>query len=759
VLTAAVAAAALAGLAASASAVDARAGRVAFAGTAADGTTQVFSVRPDASGPLQLTKTAKVDNLDPAWSPDGTRVAFATDERGGYDIGVMNADGGDRKVLPDAAPAGQSGPADDRQPAWSPDGKALALVREVDGPLRELVVMGADGSAPTVVTSADDLDRPSWSPDGKLIAYSARAVVSDRLTHHVFAVAPTPDASPTDLTAKDAGDDLDPTWSPDGTRIGLVQNGDLAVLPAGGGQPGVIAQTPLVESHPSWYPDGATMVAEVSPPPAPPALGPITAALAGPTLVNVDASGVETNLVAGATPDVQILPPLPSLTQLLPAQAQAGSGGLTLRVVGAAFVKGLSTVRWNKTALATTFVSATQLDAQVPAADLAAAGTASVDVATTVAGEPLPVLTAALTFTITPAVTPPPGGGGGGGGGASGGGGGTSGGGGGGVPVPPVAGAGGSAAPTITAILPKAPLPGDLVTLTGDFGGRPTDVIVGGQRAVIVSASGTRVSVLVPGLPPGPADVTLIVGGRRVAAPTPLAIRAAPNQPPVPNLVSFPAPRGLGFVFDATLSLDPEGLGGPAQGLTEQALAAGLRSVLWHFGDGGSSTRPVVTHVYSRPGTYHVTLTVTDETGRSATSGEDVQAVSPGAGGGRLQPVNIRIPSQIVFNFGSFVLRPDSRHYLLRVSKVVRRAFGRTRVAGHTDDIGPPAFNRTLSLRRAKVVRSFLSLRGRIAPRRLRAVGYGESHPLASNASVIGRQRNRRVVLTFRLPNRSFARV
>jgi outer membrane protein OmpA-like peptidoglycan-associated protein len=113
--------------------------------------------------------------------------------------------------------------------------------------------------------------------------------------------------------------------------------------------------------------------------------------------------------------------------------------------------------------------------------------------------------------------------------------------------------------------------------------------------------------------------------------------------------------------------------------------------------------------------------------------------------------VNIRIPSQVVFDFGSAALRPESRAFLRRVARLLHHATTRVRVAGYTDNVGTPAFNRRLSLRRAQAVRRFLIHPGGVRVRLLRAVGFGEAHPLASNATELGRQRNRRVIISFHL--------
>lgn len=72
-------------------------------------------------------------------------------------------------------------------------------------------------------------------------------------------------------------------------------------------------------------------------------------------------------------------------------------------------------------------------------------------------------------------------------------------------------------------------------------------------------------------------------------------------------------------------------------------------------------------------------------------------------------------------------------------------------IEGHTDSVGDPASNRTLSQRRADAVRAALAERG-VRPDRLETAGFGASEPRESNATVEGRARNRRVELVRKCP-------
>lgn len=107
--------------------------------------------------------------------------------------------------------------------------------------------------------------------------------------------------------------------------------------------------------------------------------------------------------------------------------------------------------------------------------------------------------------------------------------------------------------------------------------------------------------------------------------------------------------------------------------------------------------------------------------------------------------VTIRLPGSVLFDFDSEAVRPDAERTLSEVVGVLEAYAGRpVRIEGHTDSIGTDEYNRDLSERRAGSVRDWL-VAHRIPAASLRTIGHGESHPVAENATVEGRQRNRRV--------------
>jgi len=93
------------------------------------------------------------------------------------------------------------------------------------------------------------------------------------------------------------------------------------------------------------------------------------------------------------------------------------------------------------------------------------------------------------------------------------------------------------------------------------------------------------------------------------------------------------------------------------------------------------------------------------------------------------------------------VIRPESKNVLEQITALLKQnADWKMTVEGHTDNVGGETFNQTLSDKRAKAVKEYLTKAG-IAAERLQAVGKGLTAPVASNENEIGRAQNRRVEL------------
>lgn len=227
--------------------------RIAFAKKLVNKTTyELFVLNAEGGNLLRLT-TNSVDDRQPAWSPDGTRIAFA---RGfgvdGYaQIFVINADGSGEAALT-AAKAGKA----DAQPAWSPDGSQLAFSSDRDGTLTEIYTMSSDGSAQTKRTFNACIDgNPAWSPDGSKVAF-------DRLcpgeSSELWTMNPG-GGGQVNLTNSASLDEFDPDWSPDGSALAFAGNAsgggnrDIYTMSAGGGAPTGLTDHAASDFGPDWH--------------------------------------------------------------------------------------------------------------------------------------------------------------------------------------------------------------------------------------------------------------------------------------------------------------------------------------------------------------------------------------------------------------------------------------------------------------------------------------------------------------------------
>jgi len=116
----------------------------------------------------------------------------------------------------------------------------------------------------------------------------------------------------------------------------------------------------------------------------------------------------------------------------------------------------------------------------------------------------------------------------------------------------------------------------------------------------------------------------------------------------------------------------------------------------------------------------------------------------------------VTFKSDVLFDVDSAALKPGSYTEINRVANVlVQYPQTNIQIAGHTDSTGSETYNQSLSERRAMSVQNALANQG-VAPNRMQTLGFGESQPIADNATEAGRQMNRRVVVTI-LPQQGVA--
>ena len=127
---------------------------------------QIATAELDGSGYRRLTESDSRD-LNPAWSPDGTRIAFVSDRSDRYfRVYIMDADGSN---VVEAASVGTIWP---ERPLWSPDGVHLAFRRDGHLYTAPAVGGGARGTGPATTLYGPIRTDPAWSPDGEWLAFS-----------------------------------------------------------------------------------------------------------------------------------------------------------------------------------------------------------------------------------------------------------------------------------------------------------------------------------------------------------------------------------------------------------------------------------------------------------------------------------------------------------------------------------------------------------------------------------------------------------
>ena len=197
------------------------------------------------------------------------QITFVSKRDGNREIYVMDADGGNQQRL-------TNHPDNDWNPSWSPDGKRIVFHSNRDGhvhvihgrPTSEIYVMDTDGGNPQNLTNNPGNDiSPSWSPDGKRIAFSSDRDWDKGDHNSEIYVMDADGRNPQNLT-NDLNADYSPSWYPDGKRIVFSSRRDghfenefgiteeIYVMDADGGNQQRLTENRKNDWHPSWSPDG-----------------------------------------------------------------------------------------------------------------------------------------------------------------------------------------------------------------------------------------------------------------------------------------------------------------------------------------------------------------------------------------------------------------------------------------------------------------------------------------------------------------------
>ena len=180
----------------------------------------IYTICPDGSGLLLLTE-GHSDDMFPAWSPDGAKIAFASLRSGSSQIYIMEEDGSNPVQL-------TSDYANDF-PIWLPNGEQIAF-RTTD--LNGLwwwrkINIASNQISPLTEPSYDFFfQTPAWSPDGQYLVYMSLAEQEGRNDGSSQIHLKKVDGSSDVALTNDTWANINPVWSPDGTSIAFLSERD-----------------------------------------------------------------------------------------------------------------------------------------------------------------------------------------------------------------------------------------------------------------------------------------------------------------------------------------------------------------------------------------------------------------------------------------------------------------------------------------------------------------------------------------------------
>ncbi len=233
-------------------------GLIAYADQDLSDEADIFTMKPNGSGQLNLTNSLAIDG-GPVFSANGKKIAWETEG----EVWAMKSNGtGAKEIVADTF--GSS-----HDPSWSPDGKKLVFISDPDGD-DDVYTVGVKGpGAPKILKDTDGdagEDDPAWSPNGKWIAFESDRRDQVDSDDDIFVIKPN-GKKERRITSGNSDYD-DPAWSPDAKHIAFHANkgdnaDDIYLMKQDGSKLKRLTKTTSKdEESPAFAPDGKALTFE-----------------------------------------------------------------------------------------------------------------------------------------------------------------------------------------------------------------------------------------------------------------------------------------------------------------------------------------------------------------------------------------------------------------------------------------------------------------------------------------------------------------